>query len=414
MRLTFNLIFISIALVVACGDDNAQGARTAVPCTASPDCMSGICLLSGYCADGCSATPCSSNARCVDAYTQESAIEARPIKACNEQWLIGYKKSAPLDIQKSNDQSVILTQTDAQTSNMLWPFESPVVHLEGLSLATAQGQVLFDPRALVAGTKPTYVFFPFSTPLLVALPKNSPTNLVMRFKADAATQAEMFTYTQTSAHNRLDLHVYYMGDETYGVAYPLFEEALSQLKSIFASAGVALVQVRHTPVRGALGDGFAVITPDETGSTDALQPMYRLSAGDAVPTLNVFMLKSLGPQLKSTAASIPGSAIHGTGASGIAVAVSTSMDASTLALRIAHESGHFMGLFHTTEPDGMVLESAQDVPICPLDRDANNDGKLDAAECEGAGADNLMFWWPASTHLTQGQKEILQRSAVLY
>jgi len=66
----------------------------------------------------------------------------------------------------------------------------------------------------------------------------------------------------------------------------------------------------------------------------------------------------------------------------------------------AHEAGHFLGLFHTTEESGRLFDPLTDTPRCPVT--SCDPGALHAAvafECNDdsgpntcGGADYLMFW----------------------
>jgi hypothetical protein len=59
----------------------------------------------------------------------------------------------------------------------------------------------------------------------------------------------------------------------------------------------------------------------------------------------------------------------------------------------AHEVGHLLGLFHTSERNGLVHDILADTPECDgVARDVNNDGMVSIAECLEFGATNLMFW----------------------
>jgi hypothetical protein len=80
---------------------------------------------------------------------------------------------------------------------------------------------------------------------------------------------------------------------------------------------------------------------------------------------------------------------------------------------LMHEISHQMGLFHTSELNGAVIEPLSDTAACHPERDANGDGQLEPAECKGAGADNLMFWAGVGYELSAQQREILQRSLIL-
>jgi hypothetical protein len=60
---------------------------------------------------------------------------------------------------------------------------------------------------------------------------------------------------------------------------------------------------------------------------------------------------------------------------------------------MAHEGGHFLGLFHTTEAEGTAFDPLPDTPECATGADGNRDGIVDYNECKsGKGSENLMFW----------------------
>jgi hypothetical protein len=59
---------------------------------------------------------------------------------------------------------------------------------------------------------------------------------------------------------------------------------------------------------------------------------------------------------------------------------------------MAHESGHFLGLYHTTERGGGTHDPLPDTPECSSRRDSNGDGFVLPGECRGKGAENMMFW----------------------
>ena len=77
-----------------------------------------------------------------------------------------------------------------------------------------------------------------------------------------------------------------------------------------------------------------------------------------------------------------------------------SLDLAGLAVTCAHEIGHFLGLYHTSEHDGQLHDPIPDTPECAADG---------SAQC--ADADNVMFWTGgASRHvLSEGQGMVLRR-----
>ena len=80
----------------------------------------------------------------------------------------------------------------------------------------------------------------------------------------------------------------------------------------------------------------------------------------------------------------------------------------------AHEMGHWLGLFHTTEAAGTSFDPLSDTTQCPISR-ANevdhydNGSKVYAEDCDGYGADNLMFWttWSYSSQAAGETQENL-------
>jgi hypothetical protein len=91
----------------------------------------------------------------------------------------------------------------------------------------------------------------------------------------------------------------------------------------------------------------------------------------------------------------------------------------------AHETGHYLGLFHTTERNGEALgmgdnvihgsDNLSDTPVCPDSADANGNGILSASECMENGSDNLLFWSPArsSRSLTSQQQSVLSKNPLI-
>lgn len=74
---------------------------------------------------------------------------------------------------------------------------------------------------------------------------------------------------------------------------------------------------------------------------------------------------------------------------------------------LAHEIGHFLGLWHTDEHDGALHDVIDDTPVCD-----KKDVKLTPDTCP-IQAKYVMFWSPTGTTVTSGQAKVVRRSPAL-
>jgi hypothetical protein len=85
------------------------------------------------------------------------------------------------------------------------------------------------------------------------------------------------------------------------------------------------------------------------------------------------------------------------------------------AIVVWHEAGHHLGLYHTTEEDGLFFDLVADTPECPAaEYDVDGDGFIDLFECEGLDASNFMFYDGDGTWMSQGQAWSIRRHPLLY
>jgi hypothetical protein len=140
--------------------------------------------------------------------------------------------------------------------------------------------------------------------------------------------------------------------------------------------------------------------------------------------LNVFFVQDfLEVGTLGFASAIPGpNGIHGTAGSGLVISVDShldeagAVDLTTMGETIAHEIGHQLGLFHTTEDSGMEHDILDDTPECGVVYDTDGDGELTAEECADHGARNVMFWVSGDlrqNELSGTQLDILSASPVV-
>jgi hypothetical protein len=183
------------------------------------------------------------------------------------------------------------------------------------------------------------------------------------------------------------------------------------------------------------GDDF-----DQNGQADELDRLFALHKQDMIglglssnlpenavtfyiiPTIEPGLFEpSFGTTL-GISGGIPGPAFTpGTRHSGVAVstlgapAILPDDLARGLGRTMAHEAAHFLGLFHTTESDGLH-DPLSDTPDCPVGNNANGNDRLEFTECSSFDGDNLMFWDGGSSgiQLTDGQRLVLHRNPLVH
>ena len=90
-------------------------------------------------------------------------------------------------------------------------------------------------------------------------------------------------------------------------------------------------------------------------------------------------------------------------------ATGSTLNAQLLGETATHETGHYLGLFHLTEKGGTSFDILSDTPECAISRDRDRDGEVSAEECDGYGAENIMFWtaWSSSSQAAGKKQETL-------
>ena len=199
--------------------------------------------------------------------------------------------------------------------------------------------------------------------------------------------------------------------------------ALSIMSSIYSANGITL-SINSTIT---ISDSqYAAVSGTFTNTTTS-----SLVSQGATAAVNLFFIEDYSgswSNILGNAAGIPGSMGIANSWNGVlnslsAHASGTTLDAQLLGETAAHEMGHQLGLFHTTEQGGTVFDIISDTAECAKrSRDNNSNGKMSAEECESYGGDNVMFWTPWSSSsrsaglkqetLSSHQQQVLKYSPI--
>ena len=211
----------------------------------------------------------------------------------------------------------------------------------------------------------------------------------------------------------LDLNIVLVGDTV--INGPQIQAALDQVESIWTSGGgptVGAVQFYSLP-------GESLVAYDD--SAELRSTLIDAARGRAV---NIFIIQDYldEPGTLGEAGGIPGPiGLQQVDEAGVIVAVDGHADGngtllpSFLGETLAHEVGHQLGLFHTTEDDGSRSESLADTPACPASADVDGDDYFSAEECAAFDGTNFMFWVSGDllqTDVSDDQAFVLSRSPV--
>ncbi len=182
-----------------------------------------------------------------------------------------------------------------------------------------------------------------------------------------------------------------------------FQAAIAQVEAEWATAGVTVSTI-YTDF-GGNADTYTVVNVSGDDYSE-FNDLLRSSNPASDKAISIFLVEELtidGDTVLGLAAGPPGAAtLHGTSKSG---AIITTVDLGSapedVGKIIAHEAGHFLGLYHTSEKTGQTHDPISDTPQCPASADTDGNGTVNTSECAGQGAENVMWWT-----LTEGDAEL--------
>jgi hypothetical protein len=192
---------------------------------------------------------------------------------------------------------------------------------------------------------------------------------------------------------------------------PRFQNALATMTQIYESIGVTLGPFIYNDL------------PPESESLAVIQDrqqvgrLFALGKGDT-RALNFYFIDQFnlegGSGVIGMSGGIPGPiCLPGLPRGGVAVALSVLGRSQSFATAMAHEAGHYLGLYHVSESNGRSFDPLQDTLECPASADTNADMKVDSRECQDKGADNLMFWQASGIKFSNDQRFVVLRNPIL-
>ncbi|RVU48848.1 hypothetical protein EA187_05310 [Lujinxingia sediminis] len=196
-----------------------------------------------------------------------------------------------------------------------------------------------------------------------------------------------------------------------------FQQGLEVFRQIYADIGIALGPVRYRDVEGTLGRQLAV-PQDEVV---LCQGIRQVATEANLSGINLFMIDDAPDMgILGISCGLPGAPTRpGITRAGAAIALAyLNYSPQIFGETVAHEAGHYLGLFHTTERDGSSHDPLDDTPQCPSSRDLDGDELVSPEECRNNGADNTMFWTSFSqgglqTTLTPHQRFVMMNNALI-
>ncbi len=246
------------------------------------------------------------------------------------------------------------------------------------------------------------------------------------FVSEGSKEISIYTIIKTGLGSKLDVNVWVVAIQDYtGANDQNLATIIDEFKRIMNKAGVTIGNVNIRELTGSQAEllTFPDMSTDSNANKqpDDLDDLFRLSSQAGNDYINLFFVTSMGSGKLGRAGGIPGiPLLQGTAHSGVIISSlggftqMTSGDLLMQGATIAHEVGHYLGLYHPTEKYGATFDPISDTPECRATTyDTDGDGVVTSNECKNLDGPNLMFWSSASyvqDTLSSMQEGVIKRN----
>ncbi len=430
----------------------AGGRGVAETCTVDDDCLARVCQ-DGQCAEVCSdVAQCVPGMRCTE--LERAGAGGSTYRGC------GYPSRSSVSLLETTfgrfdvragfvEEMVLATPADAVSVTLQIQHRAgPARDVSFFYVRDPAGTQLFDVAQIAMLNDQPIRWLPAGTydSATMLIPNTTPDRVtfvpglhrwaagpIPAMAGDTATPNLRFTAivkrspTGSVTSGVLDLNIHLVGirglNASNASSNTKMRASLARLDTILMQAGVRLGTVSYFDITGPDATAYRVI--DSTDGADSeLANLFRLSAGRSGNSLDIFFVRSINADggafgALGVAGGIPGPVgMHGTAHSGVAAAFADGVVGSGAAggqvvgQILAHEIGHYVGLFHSTErarPCGAGEDPTAD--MC-----APFGGGDQLADTSYGDMRNLMYWsivgGGTNTALTNGQGHVYRMSAL--
>lgn len=293
----------------------------------------------------------------------------------------------PVECGVANERGTVTidyTIDEGTTSYMITPLAKDGARVQPLRIELPDGETI-DMRGANAFQLTPSILFGFINPIIVPAVASDASQVQAgdhRLVIETATSDLCWYLLQESEPgNTIDLNVYLVGIP--GVTAetapddPSFTTVFEAFESIYEPAGVTIGELRFIDPEESVVEAYQIVR----SQTDVEQLVSQTDRpGETVDdalSLNVFFVRAFafsgGSGVLGISMGLPGAAgVHGTRSSG--VAFTTEFMGGNIpgegdgneytGVVLAHEVGHYLGLFHTSEQGGAGFDPLDDTPEC--------------------------------------------------